>query len=37
MEHSVESNFFKKFKVIAYTVHTSITFSENPVNLDTGI
>ena len=43
MEQSVESNFFKKFKLIAYTAHTSPTFqiykkfSEDPVNLDTGI
>ena len=48
MEQSMGSNFFKKFKVIAFTAQTSpifqITsfkkkkfFSETPVNLDMGI
>ena len=46
MEQLIESNFFKKFKAIASTAHTSPIFhfffkkkdfSENPVNLDMGI
>ena len=46
MEYSIESNFFKKFKAIASTAHTSPIFQiffffkdflENPVNLDKGV
>ena len=47
MEQSVESNFFKKFKVIAslptlrpyfsFFVFLKKDFSENPVNLNMGI
>ena len=48
IEQSVESNFFKNFKVIAslptlhpyfrfFYIYVSKDFSENPINLDMGI